>query len=164
MTLPIHSLTGDLRVVAIKFESGEEEEIMLWWAKMSQEIKAGDNLLTPGAGISGGGRQRIFTINSIKSSVIEISSGKVCIKLARLCFDVIEEAFNDNSRLWLRCASTHTIEALDGSADKLIREKTKSQLARGNYVCSILEKSGVVKYSMRGNKKGIELQDSKRQE
>ena len=137
---------------------------MLWWVKISKEIKAGDNLFTPGAGINGGGRQRIFTINSAMSSAIDISSGNVCIKLEKVCFDVIEEAFNDNLSLWLRCASTHTIEALDGSADKLIREKTNSQLARGNYVCSILEKCEIVKYSMRGNKKGIELLDSKRQE
>lgn len=130
---------------------------MLWWAKILQEIKAGDNLFTPGAGIKGGSRQRIFTINSVNSSVIEISSGNACIKLERACFEVIEEAFNDNSRLWLRCASIRNNEALDGSADKLIRDRTDSQLARGNYVCSILEKSGVVKYSMRGNKKGIEL-------
>ena len=40
----------------------------------------------------------------------------------------------------------------------LIREATGSELARGNYICSILEHCGLVRYSMRGNQKGIELE------
>jgi hypothetical protein len=131
---------------------------MHWWEKVLNEVKAGDQLFTPGTGIDGGNRKRPFTIDSTTSSAIEISSGKAHIKLERACFDVIEESFNGKRNLWLRCASIRTNEALENSADKLIRERTHSQLARGNYICSILEKSGLVKYAMKVNRKGIELQ------
>ncbi|MCL5063433.1 MAG: hypothetical protein M1443_09605 [Nitrospirae bacterium] len=79
------------------------------------------------------------------------------IKLERLCFDTIEDAFNNNHDLWLRVASSHDNEPFENSVDKLIRAATGSNLARGNYVCSILEKCGLVRYAMRGNRKGIKL-------
>jgi len=130
---------------------------MHWWEKILREILVGEKLFTPGAGIDGGNRKRLFIIDSVTTSAIDVLSGNAHIKLEKTCFDVIEEAFVDNGQLWLRCASIRANEPLEDSADKIIRERTHSQLARGNYVCSILEKTRVVKYSMRGNRKGIEL-------
>ncbi|SRR6266568_584421 len=133
---------------------------MLWWDMVLEKIRTGDRLFTPGVGIDGGTRKRHFSINSTNMFAIEISSGKASIKLEKACFDVIEEAFNQNRALWLRCASIHANEPLENSADKLIWKRTGSRLARGNYVCSILEKANLVKYTMRGNKKCIELEES----
>lgn len=41
------------------------------------------------------------------------------------------------------------------SADEVIRQKTGSNLARGNYICAILEHCGLVKYEMLAHKKVI---------
>jgi hypothetical protein len=129
---------------------------MHWWKKIIESIKAGDVLDTPGKGMNGGNSGK-FKINSIDSSKIVISSGNTSVHLEKECFDVLEVAFAKNPNLWLRCASSHSNEAFANSADMLIRERTGSQLARGNYVCSMLEKAGLVKYSMRDNKKWIKL-------
>lgn len=69
---------------------------------------------------------------------------------------MIEEAFITNPSLWLRIAALHDNEPFENSVDKVVREATGSQLARGNYISSILEHCGLVRYAMRGNKKGIE--------
>jgi hypothetical protein len=132
---------------------------MHWWNRVLDMIRTGDLLFTPGVGIDGGNRKRPFCIHSTSMRFIEILSGKAFIKLEKACFDVIEEAFHQNKSLWLRCASIKANEPLENSADKLIRERTGSRLARGNYVCSILEKAELVTYSMRRNKKCIELKE-----
>lgn len=53
-------------------------------------------------------------------------------------------------------ASSHG-EPFEGSADALIRERTGSDLARGNYVCSILVHFGLLVYAMHGNQKGVQV-------
>ena len=131
---------------------------MSWWELVSGKVNPGDKLFTPGRGLQGL-RKKAFSILSKGSSKIIIASGSSRIPLDRLCFDTIERAFHKNPYIWLRVAALRDNEPLKDSADKLIREATGSQLARGNYVCSILEHCGLVRYSMRGNQKGIELID-----
>jgi hypothetical protein len=127
-----------------------------WWDLILKEINPGDVLYTPGRGLAGL-RKKPFAVISKEASSLVIQSGSAKIRLERKCFDTLEEAFSANPFLWLRVASLHDSEPFEDSADKLIRERTGSQLARGNYVCSILEHCGIVRYSMNGNRKGIEL-------
>ena len=91
-------------------------------------------------------------------SKIIVGSGSSKIPLIKQCFDVVENNLVSKEGFWLRVASIKENLPLDDSADKLIREATKSQLARGNYVCAILEHCGLVKYSMMVNKKVIKLE------
>lgn len=128
---------------------------MAWWDIVLQQIKQNDSLQTPGRGVNKT-RSQPFKIISKHSSEIVIGSGKSTISIERLCFDTIEKAFAEYPGRWLRVASLHD-QALEDSADKLIRESTGSQLARGNYVCSMLEHCGLVRYTLRGERKGIEL-------
>lgn len=129
---------------------------MRWWNKISNCLNVGDKLFTPGRGHNGANKKP-FWIKTISKDKIQIKSGKSLICLERECFDAIEEAFRNDSKLWLRVASRHDNEPFEDSADKLIRAATDSNLARGNYICSILEKCGLVRYAMRGNRKGIKL-------
>jgi len=131
-------------------------EISIWWEGVQNNLKTGERLLTPGRGMKGG-RQKTFEIFSIDSNAITIMSGKSLIPLERVCFNSIQKAFEENPNHWLRAASLHTSQPLENSVDKLVRDATGSDLARGNYICAILEHLGFVQYSMRGNKKGIEL-------
>ena len=129
---------------------------MAWWETVLERVDLGDTLFTPGRGLQGAGR-RPFTIAARDPLKIVIASGKSKIPLERACVDTIEEAFSENPSLWLRVAALRDKEPLKESADKLVREATGSQLARGNYLCSILEYCERVRYSIRGNRKGIEL-------
>lgn len=129
---------------------------MSWWDIVLKNIKKGDILLTPGRGQQGD-RQRPFKIISVDNNKIIISSGNSEITLERLCFETIEKAFSRNHRLSLRVASLHANDPIEDSADKLIRDATQSNLSRGNYICSILEKHKLVQYRMQGNKKYIAL-------
>lgn len=129
---------------------------MAWWELVLEKILVGDDLLTPGRGLQGS-RRKPFKIESISPSTLHIGSGNSTIPLERLCFDTVEKAFSENPLLWLRVAALHDNEPFENSVDKLIRDATGSQLARANYICSLLEHCGIVRYSMRGNKKGIEL-------
>jgi len=129
---------------------------MAWWELVLETIGVRDELFTPGRGLRGS-RQKPFIIESIDPFEIIIASGDSEIRLEKECFDVVEEAFITNASLWLRVAALHGSEPFDNSVDKLVRDATESQLARGNYICSILEHCGLVRYSMRENKKGIEL-------
>ena len=129
---------------------------MRWWDVVSEKVKVGDVLSTPGRRIPALG-QRPFEIISKDSSGITISSGKAEVSLESECFHAVEAAFSKDASLWLRGAARQGVEALENSADKVIREATGSRSARGNYVCSILEHCGLVRYSMRGNRKGIEV-------
>lgn len=129
---------------------------MTWWDTVWEQINVGDIFSTPGRGIPASG-QKPFEILSKDLTRITISSGKAKIPLDKDCFHAIEKAFTKNRSLWLRCAAVHHVEAVENSVDKLIREATGSQLARGNYVCAILEHCDLVRYSMRGNRKGIQL-------
>ena len=128
---------------------------MAWWELVLEKIDVRDELFTPGRGPTGS-RRKPFIIESIGPFDIIIASGKSEIRLEKECFDVIEEAFITNPLLWLRVAALHNNEPFENSADKLVREATGSQLARGNYICAILKHCGLVRYAMRGNKKGIE--------
>lgn len=131
---------------------------MQWWNTIIDgNIKVGEELQTPGQGIDSGNRKKPFWIHSINTSKIVIISGKSFIPLENECFNVIEEAFANNRNLMLRCASVRDNEAFENSADLLIRQRTGSNLACANYVCSILEKSNLVKYIIKSNKKWIEL-------
>lgn len=129
---------------------------MAWWDVVLDKVNPGDKLFTPGRGLKGS-RRKPFTIVSKDTSKIIIKSGGSKVHLEKTCFDVIEKVLSEDPSLWLRVASLHDSEPLEDSADKLIREATGSQLARGNYVCSILEYCGLARYSMHGNQKGIEL-------
>jgi hypothetical protein len=129
---------------------------MSWRDVILDKINIGDKLFTPGRGTEGA-RKKPFTILSKHPERIIILSGNSSVPLEKECFDIVEEAFSSNPLLWLRVASLHDNEAFENSVDKLVRDATGSQLARGNYICSILEHCGLARYSMRGNKKGIEL-------
>jgi len=128
---------------------------MAWWDLILERVDVGDEIFTPGKGLQAS-RRKPFKIMSKSQSAIHIGSGKSMIPLERLCFDAVEKTFSENPLLWLRVASLHDNEPFENSLDKLVREATGSQLARGNYICSILEHCGLVRYTMRGNKKGIE--------
>jgi len=130
---------------------------MSWWNKVYEIIKESDLIYTPGSGLSGGNKKRPFWIHKKDPSKITIKSGKSDVPLIKECFDTIEDAFKNKKIQWLRVASSHSNVPFDESADQLIRESTQSKLARGNYVCAILEYCGLVKYSMLGNKKVIKL-------
>jgi len=86
-----------------------------------------------------------------------IRSGQTKIALEKECFDAVEEALASKKYRWLRVAAIRANEAFENSADLLIRQRTHSSLARGNYVCALLEHCGLVKYSLMVNKKVIEL-------
>jgi len=129
---------------------------MSWWKKIYENINCGDNYETPGKGIERIGRG-IFEVIEIDIDKIIIRSGKSRIPLEESCFEVIKEFFNENPHGRLRIAAAHDNEPFMHSADMLIRERTGSQLARGNYVCSILENELLVCYVMQGNRKYIEL-------
>jgi len=129
---------------------------MSWWDEIQEKINSGDVLYTPGRGLQRIGKKPFRIISKDLFKLI-ITSGASKIPLEKQCFDKIEEAFSGNPLLWLRVASLHDSEALENSVDQLIREATGSQLARGNYQCAILEKCGLVYYSMQGNRKGIKL-------
>ena len=129
---------------------------MPWWEIVLEKVLVGDELFTPGRGFQGS-RSKPFKIKSKSSSTVHISSGNSTIPLERLCFDTVEKAFSQNPLLWLRVAALHDSEPFENSVDKLVRDATGSQLARANYMCSVLEHCGLVQYSMHGNKKGIEL-------
>jgi len=130
---------------------------MSWWDIVYKSLNKGDRLFTPGRGLDGGSKKRPFTIFSKYSSKIVIHSGDYNIPLVKKCFDVVEEALVKEKYRCLRVASLRAHERLDDSADKLIRIATKSNLARGNYVCAMLERCKLVKYTMQGNRKVIEL-------
>ena len=130
---------------------------MAWWDSVYKMINMGEVLYTPGRGLDGGNKKKPFSIISKEISKIIIRSGNSKVPLVRKCFDVIEESLTNRKYLWLRVASSHDNEAFENSADKLIRQATKSSLARGNYVCALLENCKLVKYSMMVNKKVIKL-------
>ncbi len=133
---------------------------MAWWDTVISTVASGDVLLTPGRGIPPVGRKP-FKIITKTSSQLTIASGKSKIRLEKVCFDAIEKAFDEKPYLWLRVASLHDNEPFENSVDQVIRQTTGSKLARGNYVCSILEYCGLALFSMRGNQKGIELAKQK---
>jgi len=137
-------------------EHGTEGSEMSWWKIVSEKVSEGDILFTPGRGMKGLNKKP-FKITEKGADIIRILSGNSLIPLERKCFDTIEEAFKESSSLQLRVAALKDNKPLEGSADKLIRNATGSQLARGNYVCSILEYCGLVQYKMKGRKKVIVL-------
>ena len=101
---------------------------MSWWDIVSEKVKVGDVLPTPGRGIPASG-QKPFEIILKDSFRITISSGKAKVPLDSDCFHAVEEAFSKNRSLWLRGAARHDTEALENSVDKVIREATGSQSA-----------------------------------
>jgi len=128
---------------------------MSWWKIVTEKVSEGNMLFTPGRGIKGLNKKP-FKITENGADIIRILSGKSLIPLERKCFDTIEKAFQENVFLQLFVAALHE-KPLEGSADMLIRNATGSQLARGNYVCSMLEYCGLVQYKMKGRKKVIAL-------
>ena len=130
---------------------------MKWWDVVWKGISVGEVLFTPGRGLQGGNKKKPFKVIKKLSDRIIVLSGAYSIPLTRDCFDVIEEAFADSPHLWLRVAAVKEIPPLPQSADELIRKRTCSNLARANYVCSILEHCGLVHYAMEGKRKGIVL-------
>ena len=129
---------------------------MCWWEVVLNRMNVGSELFTPGRGCPAT-RRSPFGILLREQNKITTRSGKTKIPLEKDCFDVVENAFSQNHLLWLRVASLRDNEPFENSVDKLVREATGSQLARGNYICAVLEYCGLVCYSMQGNKKGIEL-------
>lgn len=132
---------------------------MSWWDMVYKSVNVGDELYTPGRGMDGGNRRKLFTIYSKEPLKIVVHSGDSNVPLIKECFEVVEEALMSRKYRCLRVASIRDKEALDGSADKLIRQATNSNLARGNYVCSILEHCELVRYDMQDNKKVIKRSD-----
>jgi ABC-type Fe3+-hydroxamate transport system substrate-binding protein len=133
---------------------------MQWWEQVYGSINVGDEFQTPGWGQKGN-RSRPFVVLSKNPDRIIILSGKSRIPLEAPCFEAIEEALTSNPFLQLRAAPLHENQAFENSADKLIRKRTGSNLARSNYVCSILESIKLVRYAMVGNKKCIEINEIK---
>lgn len=129
---------------------------MAWWSSITSMLSVGLSLRTPGRGMPPT-RQGTFTIHAIKPSEIIIKSGQGQIILEKLCFDIIEQALIANPAIRLRVASLHDNSPLPDSVDKLIRDATGSNLARGNYVSSILVYCNIVKYAMNGRQKIIVL-------
>jgi UDP-2,3-diacylglucosamine pyrophosphatase LpxH len=129
---------------------------MTWWDAVSKKVHVGDIFYTPGRGIPASG-QKPFEVVVKDSSGITVSSGKAKIALESECFHTVEQAFSKDRSLWLRAAALHDVDTSEKSVDGLVREATGSHSARGNYVCSILERCGLVRYAMHGNRKGIEL-------
>jgi hypothetical protein len=122
---------------------------MSWWQKVLETIEVGDELFTPGRGMEGN-RRSPFWVREKKEVAIVIKSGNSRINIERDCFDVIERALEGKRFSQLRVASLRDNEAIENSADQLIREITGSSLSRGNYVCAILERTGLVRYVMNG--------------
>jgi len=129
---------------------------MSWWDVVSSKLMRGDVLFTPGRGKEGL-RKKPFEILSVTSSSLKILSGDYPISLERECFDVIEREYFKNPFASLRIAAIKENDPLDDSADKLIRQATGSNMARGNYVCAILEHCELVRYEMSGKRKVIVL-------
>jgi hypothetical protein len=129
---------------------------MSWWEKVYESINVGDEFQTPGRGEEGN-RSRPFVVLKKTRDRIIILSGNAKIPLDRPCFEVIEETLTLNPYQSLRAAALHDNQAIERSADRLIRIRTGSNLGRSNYVCSILESIGLVRYVMVGNKKCIKL-------
>lgn len=127
---------------------------MSWWDEIIRRIRVGDEFHTPGIGLEGRNSSP-FKIHKVTDNEITVISGRSPITIEKKCFDILEEAFNIKPQLKLRVASVRANEPLEGSADKLIRKATGSNLARANYVCAILEKYGFVTYVMDGNVKCI---------
>ncbi len=127
---------------------------MTWWHSISASLSVGTTLQTPGRGIPAT-RQGRFTIQSVGTIELVIISGSGQISIEKTCFDIIEKEFYANPHLSLRVASLHDNTPFPDSVDKLIRGATGSNLARGNYVSSILEYCGLVKYSLKGKQKVI---------
>ena len=130
---------------------------MSWWDVVYERIAIGDEFLTPGYGIDGGNKRKPFKVIGKFQDKIKIRSGDYPIPLDKECFEIIESAFRNNPTLWLRVAAIKECDALPGSADELIKKGTGSNLARANYICSILESYGLVRYRMEGKRKGIVL-------
>jgi hypothetical protein len=130
---------------------------MSWWDIVCELVQHGDTLYTPGRGLQPGASKKPFTIISKDASKIEIKSGKSIVPLHKECFDIVESDMTTKSHLWLRVAALHDNIKLENSVDGLIRNKLESQLARGNYVCAILERCRIVKYAMQGSWKVVEL-------
>jgi hypothetical protein len=130
---------------------------MSWWNTVYETVSVGDLIYTPGRGLAGGNKKRPFWINLKDQSKIIIRSGNTRVPLVKKSFDTLEDVLKNKKVLWLRIASAHDNEPFKDSADELIRKTTNSQLACGNYICSILEHCGLVKYSIMGNKKVIKL-------
>lgn len=131
---------------------------MSWWEQVYESIDVGDELQTPGRGQEGNRSRPFAVLKKIQDRII-VLSGKARIPLDRPCFEVIEEILTLNPHRQLRVAALHDNQAFDNSADLLIRQRTESNLARSNYVCSMLNSIGLVRYVMVGNKKYIELND-----
>jgi hypothetical protein len=51
------------------------EETSLWWERIQDNLKTGEQLLTPGMGMKGG-KKKTFEIISIDSTALAIKSGK----------------------------------------------------------------------------------------
>jgi hypothetical protein len=128
---------------------------MSWWEQVYEGINIGDEFQTPGRGEEGTGRRPFKVIYKEPGRII-ILTGRSCLPLEQSCFEAIQEAFIENPHSRWRVASLRENQPLVDGADRLIRERTGSNLARGNYVCAILEKIGLVRYVMQGNKKLIE--------
>lgn len=129
---------------------------MAWWPSITSKLSVGLMLLTPGCGVPPT-RQGTFSIHAINPSEIIIESGQDQIILEKLCFDTVEQTLIANPAIRLRVASLHENFPLPNSVDKLIRDATGSNLARGNYVSSILAYCNLVKYAMNGKQKVIIL-------
>ena len=130
---------------------------MAWWNIVFDKITQGQILQTPGRGLDGGSKKKDFLIYEKRVDKINVISGATKVPLIPECFNSIEIFFQNHPGGYLRVAALHDNEAFENSADKLIREATGSQLARSNYVCSILVYCHLPSYAMQGNRKVVVL-------
>lgn len=133
---------------------------MVWWPSIISKLSAGLTLLTPGRGMPPTG-QGTFTIYAINPTEIIIKSGQGQIILEKLCFDTVEQTFIADHAIRLRVASLHENSPLPDSVDKIVRDATGWNLARGNYISSILAYCNLANYAMNGRQKVIILSQNK---
>ena len=123
-----------------------------------RKINPGQVLLTPGRGIPPT-RQRPFFVTNITSNYIDIQIGEAQTfnRLPMQMFDAVEDFFRNNSTGRLRIAAEHTMTSTPGSVDEIVRSAVDFPRVIGNYVASILEAAGCVRYAMAGNRKYIQI-------
>ena len=128
------------------------------WNKVMANIRAGQQLLTPGRGIPAN-RQKPFIITGVAPIHIDIEIGKSRTpnRLPRTMLDAVDTYFRNNPSGYLRIAAEHAVIPTVDSVDEVARAAVNFPRAIGNYVAAILEAAGSVRYFMNGDQKCIRI-------